>query len=533
METTAPASRRAARLPRILVIDDDPGHLQVVKIILTREDFSCDVALYEDAAQALAFLDSNPVDLILTDVSMPNMDGFQAFERIKANPATREIPVIFLSSFRETEHILRAFEMGAADFLGKPIISPILAARVRAILHTRELREELKARNQALEDLNRLKDEMLSICSHDLRSPLSAIDLICQFLKEALDGNTKHSKTVLVNRILNQARLARRLVNNLLDLNRIEEGKLAPIPSMFKIRDVVASCAEDEQPILQAGQIVLALELPPEHLICFGDREMIAQVVRNVLGNAIKFSRGRVGLECRFEPGAAPHQGRLMMRVSDDGPGIAAADLPGIFGKFSKLDPSTTGSGLGLFISARMVELHGGTIRARSEPGQGAVFEVSLPHTFPETALPPADAMADIHALVLSESKATGLLLESILVDAGMIHADKARETNPPGWPEGRPPDVVIVDAQALDPDRLRWLTGGLDSQRASQIKWVVIGTEAQAQGLGRWILGDSIRLDYPVNPLLYLNQLQALVRRAETPAKATGAGPGNLLGRR
>ena len=109
------------RLRRIVVIDDDPGHLQVVKIIMMREDFPCDLLLFQDPNEALAAVRKDPPDLVMMDVAMPKLDGFEAFAQMQANPAPRHVPVIFLSAYKETEYMLRAFEMGAADYLSKPI----------------------------------------------------------------------------------------------------------------------------------------------------------------------------------------------------------------------------------------------------------------------------------------------------------------------------------------------------------------------------------------------------------------------------
>lgn len=497
----------ARRLRRIFVIDDDPGHLQVVKIIMMREDFPCDLALFQDPREALAAMETRPPELVLMDVAMPHLDGFETFKRIRAHPATRDVPVIFLSAYKETEYMLRAFEMGAADYLSKPISSPILTARIRAILHTQDLQTQLRQRNEELMHINRLKDEMLSICSHDLRSPLSAIDLICQFLKEALAGNSVQSKMALVNRIVNQSRLARRLVDNLLDLNRIEEGMLVPIPSFFRMRELLETCTEDEAPLMQARQITLQAELPPEDLLCFGDREMIAQVLRNILGNASKFARSAVALDHRLNPGAETRAGSITLTIRDDGPGIAPEELPRLFGKYGKLDKSTLGSGLGLYISRNIIERHGGTIRAESPEGQGSTFIIELPNTFPAGDLPSLEEYRDAPALVLSASKTTALLLESVLVEAGMLNVSK----EPPG-PLAAWPAVVVADAQAPVPEALTGLAAA-----PVQPAWLVYGTQAEARALFQWVPGSAPRLEAPLNPVLYLRHVLAALETART----------------
>lgn len=163
----APAKRTSSERPgpRIAMVDDDPAHLQVAKIILMREALAADLHLFDDPLRALEFLSTEPVNLILLDIGMPRMDGFEVFARLRAPGPNESTPVIFLTAFRETDAIVRAFEMGAADVLGKPLISPILTARIRAILDTQDLQQQLLQRNVELETTNRLKDEMVSICS--------------------------------------------------------------------------------------------------------------------------------------------------------------------------------------------------------------------------------------------------------------------------------------------------------------------------------------------------------------------------------
>jgi signal transduction histidine kinase len=505
---------------RIAMVDDDPAHLQVVKIILMRESLAVDLHLFDDPIRALEYLATDAVNLILLDIGMPRMNGFDLFARLRAPGPNQSTPVIFLTAYKETDSIVRAFEMGAADVLGKPLISPILTARIRAILDTQDLQSQLRQRNADLETTNRLKDEMVSICSHDLRSPLSAIDLICQFLNESLEGRSKHSAPVLVNRIINQSRLARRLVDNLLDLNRIEEGKLLPTPSFFRLRELLAACAEDEVPLLQARGVKLAANFPPEDLLCFGDREMIAQVVRNVLGNAIKFTRSQVSLDTIVPGSGADAAGQVSLIVSDDGAGIPAEDLDLVFEKYRKSDMRTLGSGLGLFISRKMVELHHGRIEAWSEPGQGARFTVTLPHVVSAGALPDLSGLTDSRVLVVSASKSNALLLEGVLIEAGLIHVTKEWSVDPHA--PSSLPHIIVADAQAPHAERLAQVGRAIQEQGATPV-WLVVGSAAEAAAVERLVDGAHTRLDAPVNPLSYLQRVAALLSQAGTAAGAPG----------
>jgi CheY-like chemotaxis protein len=326
---------------------------------------------------------------------------------------------------------------------------------------------------------------------------------------------------VLVNRIINQSRLARRLVDNLLDLNRIEEGKLLPTPSFFRLRDLISTCAEDEVPLLQARGVKLITSLPSEDLLCFGDREMIAQVVRNVMGNAIKFTRSQVTLETRALDSSGNAGGTIELMVSDDGPGVPAEDLPHIFDKYRKSDMRALGSGLGLFISRKMVELHHGKIAATSEPGKGARFTITLPHVVPASMLPDLSELTDGRVLVVSASKPNALLLEGVLIEAGLVHVTK-------DWPADAEsplefPQLVIVDAQAPHAERLIQVVRQAKSRKAAPA-WLVVGSAEEAKDIGRWLDGAPERLDAPINPLTYLRRVQALLSRAGTASEQVGA---------
>ncbi|HUJ77242.1 MAG TPA: hybrid sensor histidine kinase/response regulator, partial [bacterium] len=461
---------------------------------------------------------------ILLDVGMPRQDGFDVFGQIKAMPQHRETPVIFLSAFKETESVLRAFEMGAVDYLTKPILSPILVARIRSILQHQDLQNELRQRNEELEDSNRLKDEMLSICSHDLRSPLTAIDLICQFLQDSLAGKSGHAPKTLINRIINQSRLARRLVDNLLDLNRIEEGRLVPTPSFFNMRELLAACAEDEMPVLQAREVRLEQQLPPESCLCFGDREMIAQVVRNVLGNAIKFARTRVELVCQVLEPEAGERSTLLVTVRDDGPGIGAEQLPTIYNKFQKGDHQSVGSGLGLFIARKLLEMHGGRVEAQSTPGKGTMLLLTIPNAFTASLLPDLAPHHAARVLILSTSKVNGQVLESMLVEAGLLHVDLAGVDDGTGRPAA-PPDVLVVDAMEADRDLLAALAQALPAGLACPR--VVLGNAQEAAALPCTLQEGMVRLEPPLNPLTYLRA----VEQALAPLAAPDAGPAPVSG--
>jgi len=356
--------------PTIVVIDDEPANLQIIKMAVVREQFRCNLVLLDGARKGLDFLEHHPVDLLLLDVVMPGMNGFEMFAQLKAEPRWADIPVIFLSAVNETRYIIQGLEMGAVDYIGKPLISQVLTARFRSVLRMKFLQRELRKRNQELEDANRLKDEFLSFCSHDLRAPISAIELTCQFLSDQFvtdtAGKAPPEAQELLERIVNQTRLARRLVENLLDMNKIEEGRVVPQPTFFSPRELLQGCVQDHQPMILARNLAIEEDLPAENIVCFGDREMIAQAIRNVLGNAVKFARKRIRVLSRVEGAQAEAGGLWRLEIADDGMGLPPGQEEAIFNKYAKSDLRGPGYGLGLYIAQQTIRLHHGTISARS-----------------------------------------------------------------------------------------------------------------------------------------------------------------------
>lgn len=503
------------------MIDDERSNLQIVKIILASEHFPCELTLFEDGARALEAIAITPPELILLDLSMPGMDGFEVMNRLKNDPATAGIPVIFLSAYHDTEHILKAFQLGATDFIGKPIISPLLIARIHNVLQTRLLQTQIIRSNKELTQTNQLKDDLLSICSHDLRGPLSSIDLLCQFMNDTLAGDSDAAPEELVRRIASQSRMARRLVENLLDMSKIEEGRLLPQPSFFMLDELILAATEGEGPLLEARELRLDLAGTGENLLCHGDREMLSQVMHNVLSNASKHARSRVSLECRLLDFSEELGGKVSIVVGDDGPGIPLESRDQVFEKFSKVEPLGGGSGLGLYISRQMIELHKGSIAiTQGDPGHTAV-EVIIPHAFKPGQLP--DLQPHIHrrALVLSESKVVREMLTALLNEAGMIdvipvpnpgtlHANTSLLETDSGAP---PIGVMDVDNCRMVPGQIGEASGTSSPGIAiKDLPWLLYGSEeaigimAKRMNHLHHVVGSSH------NPLVFLRAFQSLL---------------------
>jgi two-component system sensor histidine kinase/response regulator len=498
-------------IPKIMIVDDDEAHLQFIRMVILKENFTCDLTLCNNALQALEIIRQSPPDLLLLDVMMPKMDGFQVIGRLRKDPVTKDLPVIFLTSSQETDHVVRAYEAGAVDFISKPINSAVLAVRIQALLQRIILENELKLRNQELLQINRYKDELLSVCSHDLRAPLAAIEVICRSLRESPPDAAGAGNGPLVDRILNQSRLARRLVDNLLDYDKLEEGMLLPASSFFQVRDFLVACAEQEEPIIQARGLAFQMELPGEDVLLFGDHELTAQAVRNVLGNAVNYAGSTISLVARVEEMTPREGGLLCIEISDDGPGIDPDKREEIFSKYTKIDPSAGGSGLGLYIASRVVELHAGKIAVTAAPGWATTFRLALPNAYLRDQLPDLSELSEARGLVISSSRTTGQLLEGLLLEAGLVYI--TGETTDAFGPEafsGEPPRFAFVDLEAAETNFFK--LAKTIGQAPKGIAWTFYGHPNRLETLQKLINVPHSHLPAPLNPLVLLNLMTELL---------------------
>lgn len=495
----------AGYIPKIMIVDDDDTHLQFIRMVILKENFTCELSLCNNALQALEQLRQQPVDLVLLDVMMPRIDGFEMIARLRKDPVTSEIPVIFLTSSQETDHVVRAYEGGAVDYISKPINSSVLAVRIHSVLQRILLENELKLRNQELQQINRFKDELLSVCSHDLRSPLAAIEVICASLKRETAEGSVFEGRALADKILNQARQARRLVENLLDYDKLEEGVLLPSPSFFPVGEFLKECAEQEQPVVQARGLEFKVDLRSGDTLLFGDRELLAQAVRNVLGNAIGYAKSTISLTAEVVGMTPGEGGRLVIEVSDDGPGIDPEKRSEIFAKYTKIDPSQGGSGLGLYIASKVMGMHSGKISAGASPGWATTFTLALPNAFSREQLPDLSDVCEMKGRVISPSRFTGQLLESILQEAGMVYVETMlTDIVSPELFAREQLDFAVIDLESPETNFFK-LAKNINHFRPG-IRWIFYGTRTKVETMGKLVKVSYAHLPAPLNPLVLLN---------------------------
>ncbi|MBF0587919.1 MAG: response regulator [Magnetococcales bacterium] len=350
---------------KILVVEDEKSNIDLLVGLLS-ERFRIKVA--KNGRQGLERVRANAPDLILLDIMLPEMDGFEVCKRLKADPATQQIPIIFITGLDNPEEETRGLEAGAVDFIRKPFNPNVVLARIDTQL-------ELQRQRRDLEALSELKNRFLGMAAHDMRNPLNAI---CGLSDLMINMEMKsEERTKFITTINNVGNQMLQLINDLLDVTVIESGSF----NMERERDDLGALVQERIDILKvtAGlkEVTIEAEIKQTDTARF-DRSRMRQVVDNLLGNAIKFSSEGSSITVR----AGTEEGKVYFQVVDRGPGIPKEEQGRLFDAFQKLSTRPTagekGAGLGLSIVKKIVDAHEGEVRVNSLPGQGSTFSVYL-----------------------------------------------------------------------------------------------------------------------------------------------------------
>ena len=365
-----------AAKPYILLVDDTEANLRVLGPLLRNQGWS--VAAVTSGAQALELIARRPPDLVLLDVMMPDMDGFEVCRRLHADPATRDLPVLFITALTDEAGIIRGFQEGALDYIVKPFRPDELVARVRTQLTLRLTLRKAETQAADLARLNAEKDRFYSILAHDLRSPLAGLLGLCEAMAGAPKEFSPDEVAEAAGEMAKSARNLYQLLENLLEWALLQTGRMECRPESIEISSILHEMAALFSPSAQHKDITMHLEV--RSAPAWADRRMVQAVFRNLLSNALKFTpaRGSVQLRCRTE------SKRVVGEIEDSGVGLSDAQLRSLFFRESKpvSHPGTAGergTGLGLVLCAEMLERLGGTITARRAPVKGSIFTITLP----------------------------------------------------------------------------------------------------------------------------------------------------------
>ncbi len=368
--------------PTLMVVDDTPANLKLLEGILQEHGFR--IRPFPSGRLALKAALAEPPDLILLDVMMPEMDGYETCSRLRAEERTRGIPVIFLSALRETDDKLKAFQAGGVDYVTKPFQAEEVLARVRTHLDLLQARRSLAARNRELTEslerqaeLERMRDNLVHMMVHDMRSPLMGIGGNLDLLRMDLQDGLGAEQRAFLDSAEQAAKNLIEMVSSMLDVSRLEARQM---PVALRRCDVLSALRRGVDALGAATQrCQFRMELPSEPALAECDPDLVARTATNLLANALKFTPkgGAVSLSVSRAEGA------VRVSVTDSGPGIPAEHHGRIFEKFGQVQSDGPkvkySTGLGLTFCKLAIEAQGGRIGLESEVGRGSTFWFELP----------------------------------------------------------------------------------------------------------------------------------------------------------
>ena len=421
----------------ILVVDDRPGNVLAIRTIL-KEKYQLLEA--SNGLDALLMAHAEKVDLILLDVSMPHMDGYEVCTQLKADPSTREIPIIFLTARDGDQDEAKGLQLGAIDYIVKPFNSVVIRARIDNQLELKRNRDAMErmttalrvatqaaeAARQEAEMASQAKSEFLANMSHEIRTPMNAaiglteLALECDLSPQVRDYLTKISYS---------SHSLLRIINDVLDFSKIEAGKLELEPVDFFLRDVFDHLSNLFQNGTASKNLELIMRMAEERRFALhGDYARLEQILTNLISNAIKFTKqgeieARVRMLEQQATDATSARVVLEFSVRDTGIGLNPEQTKPLFDPFVQADTSTTrlygGTGLGLTICKRLVDLMDGHIWVESTPGEGTTFRFTVAFRrrldAEEGHMIPPDDLQHLHALVVDDNPTTRQALQEIL----------------------------------------------------------------------------------------------------------------------
>jgi signal transduction histidine kinase len=462
--------------PKILVVNDDAGSLLALTSLLNQwsEESQYEVLGARSGQEALRQVLLHDFAVILLDVNMPGMDGFETAEAIHQRARSADIPIIFVTAFLADEiDRLKAYQRGAADFLFTPVIPQILHAKVSVFVALAMKNEELKRQTHALsqqtleltatnarltqemeerreaERKSHAKDEFLAMLGHELRNPLSAISSAASLI--GLPNAPADSVGRATQIIARQSQHLSRIVDDLLDLSRAMSGKILLARQPLDIAALVGACLDTFRATGRTQHYSLGVDLAPGWVN--GDPTRLEQIATNLIDNALKYTEAGGSIDIRV--GLDEPSGQVVLRVADTGMGISPELLPHVFDVFVQgsitLDRAQGGLGIGLALVRRLVELHGGTVSASSDGAAcGSVFEIRLPKGEPVSAPPPPEVHAEgsmQSTVLLIEDNDDGREMMATMLDAyGYAVQQAADGLQGLRMALAQVPDVALVD---------------------------------------------------------------------------------------
>ncbi|MBT4288467.1 MAG: hybrid sensor histidine kinase/response regulator [Deltaproteobacteria bacterium] len=385
----------------ILIVDDNPTNTHDIDSLLTEIGYR--LRIVPDDKQAMDFVKDQTPDLILLNIMMPELDGYEVCQMFKNDQNTKHTPIIFISDKIDRKDLVKGYDVGGVDFVTSPFITAELLTKIKTHLAVRKAHEELetcikertqkiiKAKEEA-EQANRLKSEFLANMSHGLRTSMHAILSFSKFGIDKLEQISEEKKMYYFQKIKTSGDQLMVLLDDLLDLSKLETGEeiynLESVNSLQIVENIISEMDTN----WKEKKLKVNIEDPLISTKIDCDKEKLKQVIRNLLSNAFKFTPENKKITISFKEGKLPFENNpieneivsaLTISVLDEGVGILNTELNTVFDKFiqsSKTKTGAEGTGLGLSICKEIIKAHNGKIWAEKNPKGGAIFSIMLPY---------------------------------------------------------------------------------------------------------------------------------------------------------
>ncbi|MBE9207799.1 hybrid sensor histidine kinase/response regulator [Nostoc sp. LEGE 06077] len=372
------------RPDKILVVDDSPDNVFLIKTILEEEGYVVSTA--ENGIVALTQLEASPCDLVLLDLMMPGMDGYEVTRRIRGEMNLQQYIPILLITAHDAPNVARGLDLGADDFIRKPVTVDELLARVRSLLRLKHSMDER-------DEIARQREDFVSRLTHDLRTPLVAADRMLMLFEQGALGNLSPQMHEALTIMARSNTNLLSMVNTLLEVYRFEAGRKTLAFQPVDLKQLIVEVVGELTPLAQAKTLTIKQEYAEEltNSSIMGDRLELHRLLTNLIGNAIKFTEsGYVAvhllpvqenqeISVSRLSSSTPSGDYINIVVADTGSGIPPEEQTTLFQRFRQGSHKSSGSGLGLYLSRRIVEAHQGQIFVNSVLGKGSKFIVYLP----------------------------------------------------------------------------------------------------------------------------------------------------------
>lgn len=360
----------------VLIVDDRLENLDLLISFLEKCDFNIIVA--QNGEEALKRLDYISSDIILLDIMMPGIDGFETCRRLKENDKYKDIPVIFMSALDDTVDKVKGLELGAVDYISKPFMHEEVLARINNHLQIQDLRKKLETANERLKEIDRLKSMFIASMSHELRTPLNSIIGFTGITLMGLSGELNEEQTDNIERAHRSSKHLLALISDIIDISKIEAGAVEAYCEPFFLHEITDEAISNIQHMLKTKNISFEVNVP-EGINLNTDRKRLLQCLVNLLSNAAKYTdAGKIVVSSKVIGN------NIELSVADTGIGIPEKDLPKLFAAFERLKTRMTvkagGTGLGLYLTKKItIEILKGVVEVESREGVGSTFRLRLP----------------------------------------------------------------------------------------------------------------------------------------------------------